>query len=192
MNWGDLAKTVIGMGAPVLGTALGGPLGGAAGKILADVLGVPADPAAVGAALTRSDEATIAVAQAEGKWADAAASIAMSSATQAETINTSIREEIATGVSWWHWRHLLGYVVLLWAVAPIAVIMRDLWVSNYVGIQNSIALAAALTPYFVGLCALLGYVASDTSKLRQAAVTGQPQPTILDRVGQVIGGLAKR
>ena len=35
----DLAGKVIGLGAPVLGGALGGPLGAAAGKILADALG---------------------------------------------------------------------------------------------------------------------------------------------------------
>jgi outer membrane lipoprotein SlyB len=39
MNWNDLAGKVIGLGAPVLGGALGGPLGAAAGKILADALG---------------------------------------------------------------------------------------------------------------------------------------------------------
>ncbi len=39
MNWNDLAGKVIGLGAPILGGALGGPLGAAAGKILADALG---------------------------------------------------------------------------------------------------------------------------------------------------------
>lgn len=39
MDWADLAKQVIALGAPMLGTALGGPLGGAAGKILSDALG---------------------------------------------------------------------------------------------------------------------------------------------------------
>ena len=39
MNWNDLAGKVIGLGAPILGGALGGPLGAAAGKILADELG---------------------------------------------------------------------------------------------------------------------------------------------------------
>ena len=39
-DWGGLAEQVIGLGAPVLGGALGGPLGAAAGKILADTLGV--------------------------------------------------------------------------------------------------------------------------------------------------------
>ena len=40
LDWKDLAQTVIGLGAPSLGMALGRPLGGVAGKILADALGV--------------------------------------------------------------------------------------------------------------------------------------------------------
>ena len=48
MDWGDLAKQVISLGAPMLGTALGGPLGGVAGEILAKAVGsVSITPAAV-------------------------------------------------------------------------------------------------------------------------------------------------
>ena len=53
MNWADLARQVIGLGAPLLGTALGGPLGGAAGQILASAL-LP-DPRADAPALRRLD-----------------------------------------------------------------------------------------------------------------------------------------
>ena len=48
MDWNDLAKQVIGLGAPLLGTALGGPLGGAAGQILATVLGTSASTPGAG------------------------------------------------------------------------------------------------------------------------------------------------
>lgn len=40
MNIGKAAKKILGIMAPTLGTALGGPLGGMAGKFLADGLGV--------------------------------------------------------------------------------------------------------------------------------------------------------
>ena len=54
-DWGDLAGKVIGLGAPILGGALGGPLGAAAGKLLADALGAAeATPAAVDATLNAS------------------------------------------------------------------------------------------------------------------------------------------
>lgn len=70
MNWGDLAKQVIGLGAPILGTALGGPLGGAAGRILAQAVGATeVTPEAVAKALPLSDADTMA--RAETAWADA-------------------------------------------------------------------------------------------------------------------------
>ena len=70
MDWGDLAKQVIGLGAPILGAALGGPLGGAAGRILAEAVGATdATPEAVGKALTTSGAGQIM--QAENVWAEA-------------------------------------------------------------------------------------------------------------------------
>jgi phage tail tape-measure protein len=69
MDWGDLAKQVIGLGAPLLGTALGGPLGGAAGEILAKALGSEAPtPAAVQASMPSADPAKLA--EAESLWAE--------------------------------------------------------------------------------------------------------------------------
>lgn len=50
MKWSDLSKT-IGKVAPMLGTALGGPMGGAIGAIVSSALGVPNDAAAVAEAI---------------------------------------------------------------------------------------------------------------------------------------------
>ena len=56
-DWAELARTVIARGAPILGAALGGPLGGAAGQILADALGADGgDAAQVRDALGREAE----------------------------------------------------------------------------------------------------------------------------------------
>jgi hypothetical protein len=54
MSFGSAAKQVIGTIAPLLGTALGGPFGGLAGKMLSDALGTT-DPKAQEAALTSGD-----------------------------------------------------------------------------------------------------------------------------------------
>lgn len=40
-DWSSIAKQIIGLGLPVLGTALGGPLGAAAAAIIAKWLGLP-------------------------------------------------------------------------------------------------------------------------------------------------------
>jgi hypothetical protein len=56
MEWGDLAKQVISLGAPMLGTARGGLLGGVAGEILAKAVGsVTITPSAVQTALPAAD-----------------------------------------------------------------------------------------------------------------------------------------
>ncbi len=62
MKIGKLAKQILGGVAPMLGTALGGPLGGMAGKFLADKLGV--EPADLDKAITHADPATLAQIQA--------------------------------------------------------------------------------------------------------------------------------
>ena len=43
----NLLKNIVGAVAPTLGTALGGPMGGMATKMIADVLGVPNNPKAI-------------------------------------------------------------------------------------------------------------------------------------------------
>jgi len=47
MKIGGILKNVIGAVAPTLGTALGGPMGGMAANMIAEVLGVPNTPKAI-------------------------------------------------------------------------------------------------------------------------------------------------
>jgi len=67
MSFSDKAKAVIATVAPLLGTALGGPLGAAAGGLLAKALGTPAgdDKAAEAVLLTASPETLAAIKKAE-------------------------------------------------------------------------------------------------------------------------------
>lgn len=51
MNIFDTAKGILGAVAPTLGTALGGPMGGMAGKMIADALGVDNDQKSISAAI---------------------------------------------------------------------------------------------------------------------------------------------
>ena len=54
MDWKDIAGTV-GKAAPLLGTLLGGPAGGAVGAIIASTLGTGGSPAEVAQALANPD-----------------------------------------------------------------------------------------------------------------------------------------
>src|SRR5688572_27813357 len=98
LDWKDLAQTVIGLGAPTLGLALGGPLGAAAGKVLADALGAAAStPADVQATIIeRSLEAASvadAARKAESEWLAVLAEIGRA---QVAEIGATQRAEIAS------------------------------------------------------------------------------------------------
>ncbi|WP_320838474.1 hypothetical protein [Zhongshania sp.] len=54
MNWKSIAKSV-GQAAPLLGTVLAGPAGGAVGSLIASGLGVDGNPESVAAALSDPD-----------------------------------------------------------------------------------------------------------------------------------------
>ncbi|MGI8525267.1 MAG: 3TM-type holin, partial [Pseudolabrys sp.] len=95
IDWKDLAGKVIGLGAPLLGEALGGPLGGAAGKVLAEALGSDPTPVSVNDALSKTDPVAAAVAAsaartAEANWLAALAQIGKEQVSQvAATMRTA-------------------------------------------------------------------------------------------------------
>lgn len=193
MNWSDLGKTLLSFGLPTLGTALGGPLGGAAGKVIADALGVPATPAAVSAALSTDPEVQKKLAETEAEWARTAAAIANANAQQGQAINTTMQAELAAGVSWWHWRHLIGYVTMLWLLAPLPFVCFGMWLMISSGKADAltaiIAAMGTLVSWVAISAALNGYVATDTTKRTTAAAAGEPVTGIL---GGLIKALTKR
>lgn len=188
MNWSDLGRTLLGLGLPTLGGLLLGPGGAAIGSTIASQIGVPATPEALGKALQTDPDVLKKMQDTEAEWARTAATMAQANATQAQSVNATIQAEIAKGVSWWHWRHLLGYVVGGW-IAGIAVATTKLM---FVGSVEQITLLSPLLnsvwPYFGAACGLLGYVAMDTSRRTTSAAAGVPAGSLLD----VIGGLFKR
>jgi hypothetical protein len=64
MNWSSISNAV-GKVAPFVGTALGGPAGGAVGKLLAGVLGVEPTPDAISDALRNDPQALVKLKQFE-------------------------------------------------------------------------------------------------------------------------------
>jgi hypothetical protein len=61
MDWKFLGKTIVKAGAPILGTAVGGPLGGAAaGALVAGIFGTNSDdPAAIAQAIAADPQAAV-------------------------------------------------------------------------------------------------------------------------------------
>lgn len=193
MDWSDLAKTVIALGAPVIGQALAGPLGAAAGHLLAQALGVSeATPSAVNAAIkSASPDAAIAAALvAEQKWAMAFGAEADAGKAQVIAIGETQRAEMASNdllQRWWRPLYALE-LSMLECPAFAAAVLHVLWTGFTPGINGFATLSGLLMAYFGARFGVLGVYVSGRSREKQAAVTGQPVPGV---VGQVVKAARK-
>jgi hypothetical protein len=193
LDWKDLVQTVIGLGAPTLGMALGGPLGAAAGTILANVLGAPAStPADVQAAIVQrsADAAFVAEAarRAEAEWLAALADIGKA---QVAEVGATQRAEIASEdlLQRW-WRPIYALELSLVECPGFALtLLHALWFGHEAGINGFAALSHLLIAYFGARFGVLGVYITGRSREKQACSTGQPAPSV---VGEVVRALVKK
>jgi hypothetical protein len=187
-DWGDLVERIVGLGAPILGGALGGPLGAAAGKILADALGAAqATPAAVGdvlAALEADPAAAAAATQrAESEWLAALAEVGK---TQVAEVGATQRAEIASGdplQRWWRPLYALE-LSLVECPAFAATMLHALWTGHDAGINGFANLSALLMTYFGARFGVLGVYVTGRTREKHLCATGEVAPSL-------IGGLFK-
>ena len=187
LDWKDLAAKVIGLGAPALGQALGGPLGGAAGKILAEALGADAQPAAVNDALSKTDPVASAVAasaarQAEAQWLAALADVARVQVTQ---VAETMRAEAASSdpLQRW-WRPLYALELTMFECPGFAVaLFHAVWSGEPQVVNGLVNLSALIMAYMAARFGVLGVYVSGRSREKRVATSGQD--------GGVIGGLVK-
>ena len=189
MNWNDLAASLLRLGAPLLGQALGGPLGGAAGKILADVFGVgEATPQAVARAIDAADPSAAAqMAQAaEDKWLAALAEIGRAQVTE---IGETMRAEAASGDAlqrWWRPLYALE-LSLVECPAFTLVVLRALWNGHEAGINGFVALSTLLMAYFAARFGVLGvYVTGRTRE--KCAAAGDLAPSLVEQIVKAVRG----
>jgi hypothetical protein len=193
MDWSDLAEQVIGLGAPILGNALGGPLGGLAGKILADAVGAKAPtPAAVNDALAQANPAAPPVADAaraaEANWLSA---LAEAGKVQLEEVGQTMRTEaVSSNRLQRSWRPLYALELTLLECPGFALVLgHGLWDGN-VDIINGLAnLSGLIMTYMAARFGVLGVYVSGRSKEKQAALTGEAVPSIVE---QVVKAITKR
>jgi hypothetical protein len=195
-DWKTVGGQVVAVGAPILGRIIGEFIPIPGGGLLAEwgirklgeALGVPATEATPDRLANEiqnvppdvlKTKLETAEREAEDRWQ---ALTAMHKATAEQNtasgaaINETQRAEIAAGVSWWHWRHQIGYCTLAFGwVTVVAFAAAMFW--GGVNIPEVTALITAVMPVIGILAALNGYVAADTTALKMAAVTGQPQPS---------------
>lgn len=186
MNWGDLAKQVIGLGAPILGTALGGPLGGAAGRILAQAVGATeVTPEAVAKALPSSDADTMA--RAETAWADAIRAEADAQRGSVAEIQATIRAELSAedALQRW-WRPLYAFELTLECAALWVVLVHEFWTGDMTAINALIGATGLLVSYWGFRFGVLGVYVSGRTREKVCTATGQPASGIVDTLVKAV------
>lgn len=163
----DLGK-IVGTVAPVLGTALGGPLGGAVVSILAQQFGVGNDPAAVASVVQSSDpevvKANLLRAEAAFKAeAEKAVTVRQQIASHVEMMKL----DYGRGGFYSLWRPLSGWMAVLFSAMSCMIVIRDALHGQYA------FLAQAPSVLMIGgpLMALAGIYAWGKSEERKAIVS---------------------
>jgi len=190
IEWNDLAEQIVGLGAPLIGGAFGGPLGAAAGKILADALGASAaTPDAVHAAIAAagSDLAatTVAARNADAQFAAALAQVGQTQVTQ---IGETQRAEILSNdvLQRW-WRPLYALELSLVECPAFALtLLHALWVGFEPAISGFGTLSGLLMTYFGARFGVLGVYVSGRSREKTAAATGEVVPSVIAQVSKVL------
>lgn len=122
MDWKDL-KGIVGKAAPLLGTLLGGPAGGAVGALVSSVLGVDNEPDEVRKALEADPSLLLKLREAEIQQQTQLQQMMVESETQRMTqVNETIRAELASGDKFKsYWRPLFGYIMAItWGAIMLA------------------------------------------------------------------------
>jgi hypothetical protein len=190
MDWSDLIKSVIGLGAPLIGEALGGPFGAAAGRILASALGASEPtPAAVQSAIASVDPtvAAAAAAKAEAEWAQALAEIGKS---QVEQVGATQRAEMASTdplQRWWRPLYALE-LSLVECPAFVTTMLHALWMGHEAGINGFGNLSGLLMTYFAARFGVLGVYVNGRTREKLACTGGSAGGV----VGKVVKAITKR
>lgn len=187
MDWSEIGKLIAPM-APTIGSVLGGlipiPGGSIAGQVMgqmvASALGVANTPEAVNTAIQAdpvgaASKLSAAEAEAAAKWpalAEIAKARFSANAQEADSINTTMRAELAAGQPWWHWRNLYGYSVGMEATLTTWVILYGIVFDKAV-MTNVINSLSFFLSWYTLRFGLLGYIHNGASNEKIAAVTGE-------------------
>lgn len=164
-------------------------MGASAGKLLATALGASdARPAAVNAALTGTDQATAAeaVAKAEAEWANAIAQIGK---TEVEQVSLTQRAELASGDPLQRaWRPLYALELSLLECPAFALtLLHSLWTGLESSINGFSTLSGLVVAYFGARFGVLGVYVTGRTREKQAVVSGDTVPSIVDQVLKAVG-----
>lgn len=173
MDWTDVGKKAIGFGLPLLGTALGGPGGGAIGTLVASALGCDAEPQAVATAID-ADTAQAAIALRavqENNRAELERLIITSETQIVLAVNKTMQVEAKSKGLSAIWRPLWGII----SAGAFALLIIGIIILAWKAIESKDINALNMIPLLVGACvglfsipgAILGVTAWHRGKMQR-------------------------
>lgn len=191
MGWSwDGVKEVIGKAAPLLGSALG-PAGGAAGTLIASVLGVEDSPEEVHKAIQADPQALAKLQAAEREHErELRRMVIEAETTRLTEINKTMRAEASAQDGYVRrWRPTFGYMVALtWLIQSAAIAWAMVSEpSNAAALINAVT---ALTPMWGIALSILGINISARSRDKRTSA-GQDGRGLLDKLAEGLGGKAR-
>ncbi|RDD60212.1 3TM-type holin [Ferruginivarius sediminum] len=161
MDWkdvGDAVRKVAGTAAPLIGTALGGPAGGAVGGLLASALGVEAEPDKVQAAVQADPEAALKLRELETRHREKIESLHLEAETARQAqINKTMRAEVGSEDAYVRrWRPTFGYAVAVtWTVqmggVTWAVVVNPQWAAEIITAMTSLSVIWSVALSVLGI-----------------------------------------
>jgi hypothetical protein len=186
MNWSDVGRQLIALGAPLLGTALAGPLGNAAGQVLAEALGAPsALPADVQASLPNAPSS--AILDAENRWIEIVRAEAETQRAAINETQQTIRAEIGADdvVQRW-WRPVYAFELTIECAALWSVLVHDLLRGEFRTVNALIGATALLIAYWGFRFGVLGVYVGGRTREKQAAMTGVIAPGAIEQLIRIL------
>lgn len=187
IDWTKIGGPLIGAGATVLGSVIGGPAGAAIGKaaggVIADALGVDATPEAVAEAIEQNPAAAKAAAESP----ETAAAVAQAHAEIIKTVNETYREELRSESAFirmarpgWMWAGNIVFLLFGFGYA------KALWLGQYEALSSMGAATMFMTP----VLAIVGVISYGRTQEKLAGVGGTISAGAV--VGEVVGAVVKK
>jgi len=191
MDWSDISGMVADA-APVVGSLLGGPAGGAVGGMVSKALGSGNNPDEVSEALKADPEALERIKTLELENEQELKRMAIESETaRLSQVNKTMRAEAAANDAYVRrWRPTFGYLAALaWALQSVAIA----WVFIMQPEQSGKVAQAigALTPMWSVALAVLGINVSKRSEDKQVFAGQKPAGGIVQAITQRVAGGGK-
>ncbi|PHS48771.1 MAG: hypothetical protein COB05_04475 [Marinobacter sp.] len=195
MDWSwDSVKDAIARAAPLLGSALG-PVGGAAGALVAATLGVENTPSAIGQALEANPDALVRLKELEQEHErDLQRMVLQAETARLTEINKTMRAEAAADDAYVRrWRPTYGYATCLtWTLQGLAIVAAIIG-ATFVYPEHADKILAGITALMgamVGMWAIalsvLGINISSRSRDKRVTA-GQDGAGFLDKLASNLG-----